>query len=74
MKTLTKSSSNKMICGVCAGLAVYLNIDPTLVRVLWVIATLITAGAVGIIAYIIMAVVIPYDTDAQNNDNTPSAQ
>jgi phage shock protein C len=73
MKTLTKSSSNKMICGVCAGLAVYLNMDPTLVRVLWAILTLITAGGLGIIAYIIMAVVIPFDTDANNNNNnTPS--
>ncbi|MDR0903875.1 MAG: PspC domain-containing protein [Ruminococcus sp.] len=68
MKKLTKSSSNKMICGVCAGLAVYLNIDPTLVRVLWAVGSLITAGALGLIAYIIMAVVIPYDNEVPPSD------
>ncbi|MDR0974114.1 MAG: PspC domain-containing protein [Ruminococcus sp.] len=72
MKTLTKSSSNKMICGVCAGLAVYMNLDVTLVRVLWAILSLFTAGFLGVIAYIIMAVVIPYDNEA--NNNTPPAE
>jgi phage shock protein C len=61
-----------MICGVCAGLAVYLNMDPTLVRVLWVILSLITAGGIGLVAYIIMAVIIPFDNEANNNNDTPS--
>jgi phage shock protein PspC (stress-responsive transcriptional regulator) len=61
-----------MICGVCAGLAVYMNLDVTLVRVLWAILSLFTAGFLGVIAYIIMAVVIPYDNEA--NNNTPPAE
>jgi len=49
-------SQNKTIAGVCGGLAEYLNMDPTLVRVLWV---LLSFWGPGLIAYIIMACVIP---------------
>lgn len=55
-KKLTKSS-NRMLCGVCAGLAEYFGIDPTVVRLLWVILTF--CGGSGIIAYIIAAIIIP---------------
>ena len=61
MKKITKSSSNKMICGVCAGIANYFNIDPTLVRLIW--AVLILCAGTGILAYIIAAIIIPYDND-----------
>ena len=57
MKKLQKSSTNKKLCGVCGGFAEYFNIDPTLVRLLWVIITL--AGGAGLIAYIIAAIVMP---------------
>ena len=56
-KKLTKSQSNRMICGVCAGLAEYFNVDPTVIRLLWVILTFF--GGSGILAYIIAAVIIP---------------
>lgn len=56
-KRLVKSASNRMICGVCAGVAEYFNVDVTLVRVVWALATL--AGASGIIGYIIAAIIIP---------------
>ncbi len=49
-------SSNKKICGVCGGIAEYFNIDPTIVRLLWVFLTL--ACGSGIIAYIIAALVM----------------
>ena len=55
-KKLTKSS-NRMLCGVCAGLAEYFGIDPTVVRLLWVILTF--CGGSGILAYIIAAIIIP---------------
>ena len=38
-KKLTKSSENRMICGVCAGVGEYLGIDPTVVRLAWVLLT-----------------------------------
>lgn len=56
-KKLYKSRDNVMLDGVCGGIAEYINIDPTLVRLLWV--ALCFAGFSGIIAYIIAAIVIP---------------
>lgn len=56
MKKLYKSN-NKMIDGVCAGVAEYFNIDPTVVRVAWGIFCCM--GGSGILAYIIAALVMP---------------
>lgn len=56
-KKLTKSQTNRMLCGVCAGIAEYLGMDPTVIRLLWVILTF--CGGSGIIAYIIAAIIIP---------------
>ena len=58
-KKLYKSRKNKMIDGVCAGIAEYLNIDPTLVR-LGAVA-ICFAGGSGVLAYIIAAIIIPRD-------------
>ena len=46
-----------MLCGVCAGIGEYFSIDPTLVRLAWVIFCLL--GGSGIIAYIVAAIIIP---------------
>ena len=56
-KRLYKSRNNKMLCGVCAGIADYFNIDPTIVRVLW--AVLALAAGSGILAYILCAIIMP---------------
>jgi len=56
-KRLQKSNSNSVISGVCGGIAEYFNIDPTIVRLGWMIFTF--AGGSGLIAYIIAAVVMP---------------
>jgi phage shock protein C len=59
-KRLYLSRSDVKISGVCGGIAEYFNIDPTIVRLVWVIGSLILgAGFGGIIAYIICAIVIP---------------
>ena len=58
-KKLYKSNKDKKIDGVCAGVAEYFNIDPTLVRLATVLLSCIAGG--GIIAYIICALVIPRD-------------
>ena len=55
-KKLYRTTQNKMIAGVCAGLAEYLNIDPTIVRLIWALVSL--SGA-GLIAYLIAALIIP---------------
>jgi len=57
-KTLTRSKSDRMIAGVCAGLADYLNLDPTVVRLLFVLGFFL-AGPGIVIAYLIMAIVTP---------------
>jgi phage shock protein C len=56
-KRLYRSNTDKKIAGVCGGLGEYFNIDPTLVRLLWVIFACL-AGS-GLLAYIICAIVIP---------------
>lgn len=62
MKRLYKSSTNRKIDGVCAGIANYFNIDPTAIRVLWAIITLFTVG-VGILAYVACALIMPVEPD-----------
>ncbi len=57
-KALTRSRSNRMVAGVCAGLADYLNVDPTVIRLLFVLGFFALHGGL-IIAYIIMAIVTP---------------
>ena len=59
-KRLTKSSSNRMISGVCGGVGEYFHIDPTVIRLIWAILTFCGVGSV-ILVYIIAAVVIPED-------------
>lgn len=56
-KKLYKSNVNKMLDGVCGGIAEYFNCDPTLVRLGWVLFCAL--GGSGIIAYILAAVIIP---------------
>lgn len=57
-KKLTKGS-NKMLSGVCSGIANYFNLDPTLVRVGYAALSVFSAGFPGLILYIILAVIMP---------------
>ncbi|NOR84795.1 PspC domain-containing protein [archaeon] len=57
-KRLYRSNNEKMISGVCGGVAEYFDVDPTIVRVLWVFLTLTGLGF-GLILYIIMAFMVP---------------
>ncbi|HKM83583.1 MAG TPA: PspC domain-containing protein [Candidatus Acidoferrum sp.] len=52
-----RSSTDKKIGGVCAGLADYFDLDPTLVRVLWLLA--IFCAGTGLLAYVILWIVLP---------------
>jgi phage shock protein C len=73
-KRLYKSPEKKL-CGVCSGIAEYFTIDPTIVRLIWIVATCASAG-MGIIAYIICAFIMPdrpssaadWDTMKRAND------
>ena len=56
-KRLYRDEKGKMIAGVCSGMAEYFDIDPTLIRLAWVLFCAL--GGSGIIAYIIAAIIIP---------------
>ncbi len=56
-KRLTRSASDKMVAGVCAGLGQYFNLDPVLVRLIFVALAL--AGGPGLLVYIILWIVLP---------------
>ena len=60
-KRLYKSNTNRMVDGVCAGIAEFFNLDPTIIRLAWVIFC--AAGGSGFIAYIIAAIIIPSNPD-----------
>jgi phage shock protein PspC (stress-responsive transcriptional regulator) len=57
-RQLTRSTSNRMIAGVCAGLGDYLGIDPTIVRLLAILAFFTGFGGIAIV-YLSMAIVVP---------------
>ena len=61
-RELRKSATNKTICGVCGGVGEYFKVDPTLIRLLWVVISLSSAG-LGIIGYFIAAVIMPNALD-----------
>lgn len=69
-KKLFKFQEGGLISGVCAGLGVYFNIDPTLIRILFVVAVFVTNG-IAALAYIFMMIIIPY---AQTPDDYASAK
>ena len=56
-KKVYKSSTNKMLAGVCGGIADYFGIDATWVRLAWVIFSM--TGGAGVLAYIVAALIIP---------------
>ena len=65
-KKLYKSRKNKMIGGVCGGLAEYLNMDPTIVRIIAGILCLVKG--LGVLVYLIMCIVMPYNDEDFSDD------
>ena len=62
-KKLTRSA-NRMLAGVCGGIAEYFNVDPTLVRVVYATLSVFSAGFPGLLLYIILVILMP-----ENNNN-----
>lgn len=60
-KKLYRSKTDKKVAGVCGGLAKYLNMDPTIIRLIW--AIVVVCGGAGLLAYLICALVIPEEPD-----------
>lgn len=58
-KKLYRSNTNKMIAGVCGGIGEYLNVDPTIIRLAWVLLSIPMALFGGLIAYVLATIIIP---------------
>jgi len=58
MKKLYRSSTDKKIAGVCAGIAEYFNIDPTIIRIIFVIL-LLPGGLPGVVPYVLLWILVP---------------
>jgi len=52
-------STNKTLCGVCAGIAEYMDLDPTIVRAAYAVLSLFSACFPGLILYIVLALIMP---------------
>ena len=57
-KKLYRSDDNKMLLGVCGGIGEFFDVDPVLVRLIWILVTIFSFG-LGILAYIATAIVMP---------------
>jgi phage shock protein C len=62
-KRLKRSQQERIIAGVCGGFAKYVNIDATIIRVLFVILTIFTAVIPGILIYLTMWIIVPKDSE-----------
>lgn len=57
-KKLIRSKTNRTICGVCGGLGEYIGVDPTVIRIIWLIASICSVGT-GFVVYLLAAIIIP---------------
>jgi phage shock protein C len=62
-KRLHRSRTERMIAGVCGGLAEYFDVDPTIIRIIWVLISFL--AGVGILLYIILWIIMPLDMPEQ---------
>ncbi len=62
-RKLTRSRHDKKIAGVCGGLGEYMGVDPTLVRLIWLVAVIF--GGTGVLAYIIAWIVMPEEPETK---------
>ncbi|MGM0439176.1 MAG: PspC domain-containing protein [Patescibacteria group bacterium] len=60
MNKLYRSNKNKVFAGVCGGIGEYMDVDPVIIRLIWVLVSIFAGmGILGLIAYIIAALIIP---------------
>jgi len=70
MKRLFRSKKDRMLGGVCAGLGEHLDVDPTVIRLIWAVVTVLSLGT-GILVYIIAWIIIP--EEETGSDSAQSA-
>ena len=71
MKRLYRSRTSRILGGVCGGISAYSDIDPNLIRILWVALTLISIG-IGVLVYIVAWILIPEEPEVQDAAYTVS--
>ena len=59
MKKLRRSNKERMIAGVCGGIAEYFNLDPTIVRIVYVLVSILSVAFPGILVYLVMWIIVP---------------
>ena len=70
-RRLTRSRTNQMVGGVCAGLGNYLNVDPTAIRLIFILLVLL--GASGILIYLILWIIMPLESEGPLPPMQPTA-
>ena len=70
-RRLTRSRTNQMVGGVCAGLGNYLNVDPTAIRLIFILLVLL--GASGILIYLILWIIMPQEPEVLPPTQMPPA-
>ena len=66
MKTLTRSSKNKIFFGIFGGLGEYFGVDPVLLRIAYVALSFMTGFFPGVVAYLISGLIVPRDSQGEN--------
>jgi phage shock protein PspC (stress-responsive transcriptional regulator) len=69
MKRLYRSKNERMLGGVCAGLGEHFDIDPTVIRLVWAVITVLSIGT-GVLVYIIAWILIPEEESGSSEQNT----
>lgn len=72
MKRLYRSRKEQMLGGVCGGLGEHIDVDPTIIRLVWVVVTLLSLGT-GIIVYLAAWIIIPESPEESTQQSLPTA-
>jgi phage shock protein C len=73
MKRLYRSKKERMLGGVCAGLGEHLDIDPTVIRLIWAVVTVLSLGT-GIVVYILAWILIPEEDTGSPAPQAPKSE
>ena len=73
MKRLYRSKKDRMLGGVCAGLGEHFDIDPTVIRLVWAVITVISIGT-GVLVYILAWILIPEETSGSSEQKTQKSE
>ena len=72
MKKLTRSTTDRWLAGVCGGIGEYFEVDPNLIRVIWVILSVLTTFFPGVIIYILLWIILPESGEVRPVDAPPA--